>query len=361
MASTAEISPTDTFETIFSLNPHERPEGRQQFQYRATHADDKRAPRVILSTDRRISPGRRYRVRVTKVARHKGRNRGYIEVAVVTQTDFVLNEPIRIERSIERLLKALVETNQNVLLVGPPGSAKSWIPGMIAKTCGWHEPAHIDCCKLDQVTDAFVRLSPNGESQPTDALLAIRQANAQPYDHFGLFFDELNRASPSVFNRLMPLFDSTPTIRDPITSDLLYIPKKNCHFFAAMNSPSHGCTAAPFLDLAHRDRFAQVDIGYPSAGDELAYLRRKCPDASEDRASQVVTIANALRAKCAFVSVRATCEVCSLLAHSLYSEVSDDEFAKLVCDTFSSRATSTGPSAVDAAEVQEVTRKVVHG
>ena len=66
----------DEVTTTFLINPVEE----SGFRFRATHLDGKRAPKVVLSNDRRIRAGVPCRVRITSIRKPNRTDRGSIEV-----------------------------------------------------------------------------------------------------------------------------------------------------------------------------------------------------------------------------------------------------------------------------------------
>ena len=87
-----ELTVGKALEAVFWPNPQKD----SKHKLRATHLDGKRAPKVVLSTDKRIVAGAPCMVRITAVNKPDRDDRGSIEV------EYVGRAPFRIEGDLEQ-------------------------------------------------------------------------------------------------------------------------------------------------------------------------------------------------------------------------------------------------------------------
>src|SRR5687767_4879561 len=100
-----ELKVGAVMETLFWVNPAEG----SRYRFRATHLDGKRAPKVVLSNDARITPGVACLVRVVEVTKADRDDRGVIEVEWVGPAPFRL-EGVWVEPIVSKKLQVLLES-----------------------------------------------------------------------------------------------------------------------------------------------------------------------------------------------------------------------------------------------------------
>ena len=307
------------FETTFQANRKDE----NPFRYRATHMNGKRAPKVILCDDGRIRCGQLLRVKVEKVVSPASKTRGHIEVSYVGDVSFQLGEDFFIHSALAKTLQALLESGKNILLDGPQGSGKTVLSRLVATALGW-EYVFFNCSSVYEPTDFVatlqIRATPSGQAEtvwiPTDIYRALDAATAEPEKTFLVFLDEFNRCREMARNGIMPALDSTRRIYNPLTGSTLVIPD-NVVWIAAINNGNQ-FSGTTTVDPAQLDRFAPLKTDYPPVEEEVKILCRRFPEVPEALVRKVVGAADAVRRDEKLqtdLSMRATEEVCTLLAH----------------------------------------------
>lgn len=307
------------FETTFQANR----KAENPFRFRATHINGKRAPKVILCDDVRIRCGRLCRVRVEKILSPASEARGHIKVSYVGESLIAVDENFFLESTLAKTLQALLESGKNILLDGPQGSGKTVLSRLVAKALGW-EYVFFNCSSVYEPTDFVatlqVRATPSGQAEtvwiPTDIYRALETAQADPEKTFLVFLDEFNRCREMARNGIMPALDSTRKLYNPLTGSTLDIPD-NLIWIAAINNGNQ-FSGTTTVDPAQLDRFAPLKTDYPPEEEEVKILVRRFPEVDEAKIRLVVGAANAVRRDEKLqtdLSMRATEEVCTLLAH----------------------------------------------
>lgn len=308
------------YEATFWANPVEDSE----FQFRATHLDHQRAPKVVLSNDPKIVAGMPCLVKITRISKPDRSDRGAIEVTWSGPAPFKL-KGVYLDPMVSKKLQVLLQSGLNILLDGPQGCGKTVLARTIATTLGM-EFVFFNCGAVIEATDFFatiqVRASPSGapvtDFVKTDILLALEQAAEQPERRFLVFLDELNRCQETARNALMPALDTTRKVFHPIDNRFVPIPE-NVQFIAAVNR-GRAFTGTFGIDAAQLDRFAPLQMDYPPPPEEVKILLARHPDLSKALVQRIVGAAHAVRnapALLASLSVRATDEVCIYLEHPL--------------------------------------------
>jgi len=335
------IKPGMEFEAVFYTNPKKE----SPFRFRATHLDGERSPKVVLSNDGRIQPGKLCRVKISKVMKPAAKDRGHIEVEWLCQVNFKLDDTVYIDKPLERKLQALLESGRNILLDGPQGSGKTFITSKIAEALSF-EYIYFNCSAVYEASDfvATLQLRTNEQGQtetvwiPSDILRALNAANEDPSRNFLVFLDELNRCREMARNGLMPALDATRKIYNPINGQFISVPD-NIQWVAAINNGAQ-FTGTTTIDPAQLDRFAPLKIGYPPEKDECRLLAKRHPDVPRHLIEKIVNAANQVRSDkqlAVDLSMRATDEACMLLGHPNYSGYDGDPLPEILQTSFCAR------------------------
>jgi len=329
------------FETAFSTNP--KPES--PFRFRATHLDGRRAPKVVLCSDSRIQPGQPCRVRVTSIKKPASADRGHIEVEFLSHITFRLDDDLYVDPLLAKKLQALLENGMNILLDGPQGSGKTVLSRVVAKALGMTY-VFFNCSPVYEATDflATLQIRAGSTGQPetawlaTDILRALEEASAHSEIRFLIFLDEFNRCRELARNGIMPALDATRKMYNPLTGSTVIIPD-NVLWIAAINNGVQ-FTGTTSVDPAQLDRFAPLQMDYPPEKEEVRILSSRYPKVPLPRIQRVVQVANAIRQNDDLrvdLSVRATVEVCVLLAHPNFAEFDGDPLQELLKTSFCGR------------------------
>lgn len=340
-AAAPRVRPGLVFETTFYANTR----AESAFPWRATHIDGRRAPKVILCDDGRVQPGRLCRVRVTSVKKPASKDHGHIEVELLSQVAFRIDDSLWVDPIVAKKLQALLECGLNILLDGPQGSGKTVLSRKIAEALGL-EYVFFNCSAIFEATDFLatlqIRATESGQVEtvwiPTDILRALEAARAEPGRRFLVFLDEFNRCRELARNGIMPALDATRRMYNPLTGQAIHIPE-NVLFIAAINNGAQ-FTGATNVDPAQLDRFAPLKLGYPPENEEVRILIERHPGVPRDQVRRVVRAANGVRGDRQLgvdLSVRATEEVCILLGHPNFADWDGDPLPDILKTSFCAR------------------------
>jgi len=341
MSEQPQLALGTVFDTIFFPNPKKE----SLFRFRATHAAGRRAPKVILSNDARIQPGRVCRVRVTAIRKPASKDRGHIEVEFLNAVALQFDEGFYVDPILAKKIEALLENGLNILLDGPQGSGKTVLSKMIADSLGM-EYVFFNCSSVYEATDFIatlqIRATASGHPEtvwvPTDILRALEAAQADPSRRFLIFLDEFNRCRELARNGILPALDATRRLYNPLTGSTMVIPDNVLWIAAINNGPQFTGTTA--VDPAQLDRFAPLKIDYPPEADEVRILTKRYPHVSSGQIERVVRAANAIRRSEELrldMSVRATEEAAILLGHPNFAEFDGDPLPEILKTSFCAR------------------------
>ncbi len=201
------LKPGTKFQTTFFANPR----ADSPFRWRATHADGRRAPKVILCGDERVEPGQPCEVRVIALKKPGAAARGALVVELVRVLPFVLDDDIWLPPVLKLKLEALLDAGLNILLDGPQGSGKTVLSRAVAKALGM-EYVFFNCSSVFEATDFLatlqIRATESGGAEtvwvPTDIQRALEDARANPRRRYLVFLDEFNRCREMARNGVMP-------------------------------------------------------------------------------------------------------------------------------------------------------------
>lgn len=335
-----EIHVGAVMEATFSSNPVKE----SGYRWRATHLDERRAPKVVLCDDPRVKVGVPCRVRIASVHKPDRPDRGMIVVEFVQTLSFKL-EGIYLDPIVSRKLQILLDSGLNILLDGPQGCGKTVLARAIAQALEM-EFVFFNCSAVVEATDflATIQVRASDTGQPvtdfvkTDLLEALERATREPQRAFLVFLDEFNRCQESARNALMPALDTTRRVFNPITNGFLAIPD-NVQFIAAVNR-GNAFTGTFGIDAAQLDRFAPLQMDYMPDHAEIELLKGRHPELGSALIAQIVALANTIRGSDELgsgLSVRATDEACIVLKHPLMAQQRRSMLAEVLKSSFCGR------------------------
>jgi nitric oxide reductase NorQ protein len=136
----------------------------------------------------------------------------------------------------------------------------------------------------------------------------------------------------------MPALDSTRRVFHPVENTFMPIPD-NVQFIAAVNR-GREFTGTFGIDAAQLDRFAPLQMSYPPPAAEVTILAKRHPDVSATNLEIIVSVADAIRNAADLpgsLSVRATDEACTYLAHPLFAADGKRSLPEIMKSSFCGR------------------------
>lgn len=183
---------------------------------------------------------------------------------------------------------------ENVLLVGPAGSAKTMA-------------AH---CVVESLKRPFFNIPLGSTQDPRASLIGNTHYSKDKGTYFAesyfvnairtpnavVLLDELSRAHPEAWNILMPVLDSTQRyLRLEEKEDSATVPVADGVSFIATANIGNEYTSTRVLDRALIDRFTIVEVSPLNADEEFNLLKGIYPEVNEGELKKVAEISYATR------------------------------------------------------------------
>ena len=263
-------SPGYIFETIFLITKGDD----KKPELTAQSINGKKSEKKIVTSDSRVIPGQRCRVKIASV------DKKIIKVKYLGLAEFSLQKDIYVSPTMLGQFETLLCSGRSILLDGPQGTGKTTISRALAESLGM-EYVFFNCSVCFEPSDFVGSLQllvgKNGEAKtewvPTDVLTAIYQANKHHGKRFLIFLDEFNRCRSFALNGIMSAIDSSRRIFDPKKNSYIDIPS-NIQWIAAINNGKQFFGTYK-IDVAQLDRFAVLKVDYPPAPKEIAILKQR--------------------------------------------------------------------------------------
>lgn len=178
----------------------------------------------------------------------------------------------------------------NVLLIGPSGSGKSELCGLVARAGG----RDIERFNFGAMTEPRSSLIGNVHFDPRSGTRFVRSrfADAVQRRESVLLLDELSRAGRDAFNVLLPLLDGQAYLALDESEEGTVVHRADGVCFLATANLGMEYTGADALDAALRDRFPiQIAVDFPPPEKELQLLVSRCAGLNIGEAQRLVDLA----------------------------------------------------------------------
>jgi len=350
-----KMGPGYVFQTVFRLTRVD--DGPPELV--ARHVNGKRAKHRIVSTDPRVLPGRRCKVKVTSL------DDDNIRVDFLGLVDFGLDRDVYVDPDLLQAFEVLLCSGRSILLEGPQGTGKTTVAAALARSLGF-EYVFFNCSICFEPSDFVGSMqllvddagNLRTEWLPTAVLQAVIDANSNPAARYLVFLDELNRTRSQALNGIMSAIDSSRRIFDPRQNQYIPIPE-NVQWIAAINR-GRQFVGTYSIDAAQLDRFAVLKMDYLPEEQETRLLAARYDMVKPRLVRKVVQIANQLRSDerlLTDLSMRATDEACLFLSYPSYRKVTDEQLLSVLrisfCNRYPGRIDEPGAEAQITHEVVE--------
>jgi nitric oxide reductase NorQ protein len=311
-----ELTPGRTVEATFCRTP-------PRIGSLAPRLDGRRAPRSCSRTTIASSPACRV-VRVVAVHKPERDDRGRIEVEFVAHVWSTIFR-VYLDPVVSKKLQVLLQSGLNILLDGPQGCGKTVLARSIADSLGMVF-VFFNCGAVVEASDFLVSIqvrasasgAPVTDFIKTDVLIALEEAGDTPTGATSCS----RRAEPLPGERAQRA--DARARRDPprVPSD-----REHVHPDPGQRVVHRGGQPRPRVhrNVRHRRRSstARAAADGPAAESQTEILARRHPTVSATNLEIIVAVADAIRHAADLtgsLSVRATDEACTYLAHPLFAD-----------------------------------------
>ena len=162
----------------------------------------------------------------------------------------------------------MIAAGKNVMFTGPAGSGKTQLGKILGKQC----QRRVEVFDFGAMTEPRLSLIGNTAYSPEKGTYFeySRFARAITTEDTVIVLDELSRAGKEAANILFPVLDDRRELAIDERQEVLPVAKGVC-FLATANVGTE-YTGTSSIDRALRDRFSQIEIGFPPEDKEIKIL-----------------------------------------------------------------------------------------